>query len=94
MAAAKAEPEFLDVAGIEVKLSSPDRVVFPALGQAGTKRHVVEHYRAVAEHGAILTALRDRPTYLQRFPGGIEGEEVYQKSGCRPSTPSTWRPAG
>ena len=79
MAAAKAEPEFLDVAGIEVKLSSPDRVVFPALGQAGTKRHVVEHYRAVAEHGAILTALRDRPTYLQRFPGGIEGEEVYQK---------------
>ncbi len=26
-----------------------------------------------------MTALRDRPTYLQRFPDGIEGEEVYQK---------------
>ena len=23
--------------------------------------------------------MRDRPTYLQRFPDGIEGEEVYQK---------------
>ena len=27
----------------------------------------------------LVTALRDRPTYLQRFPDGIEGEEVYQK---------------
>ena len=28
---------------------------------------------------AIMTALRDRPTHLQRFPDGIEGEEIYQK---------------
>ncbi len=27
----------------------------------------------------MLTALRDRPTHLQRFPDGIEGEEIYQK---------------
>jgi len=80
MATAKAPPEVLDIDGIEVRLSSPDKIVFPELGAAGgTKRHVVQHYRAVAEHGAILTALRDRPTYLQRFPDGITGEEVYQK---------------
>ncbi len=80
MATAKAPPEVLDIDGIEVRLSSPDKIVFPELGAAGgTKRHVVQHYRSVAEHGAILTALRDRPTYLQRFPDGITGEEVYQK---------------
>ena len=27
----------------------------------------------------MLTALKDRPTHLQRFPDGIEGEEIYQK---------------
>jgi len=80
MATAKAPPEVLDIDGIEVRLSSPDKIVFPELGAAGgTKRHVVQHYRSVAEHGAILTALRERPTYLQRFPDGITGEEVYQK---------------
>ncbi len=80
MAAEKAPAEVLDVDGVQVRLSSPDKIVFPELGPAGgTKRHLVDHYRAVAEHGAILTALRDRPTYLQRFPDGITGEEVYQK---------------
>jgi len=80
MAAEKAPAEVLDVDGVQVRLSSPDKIVFPELGPAGgTKRHLVDHYRAVAQHGAILTALRDRPTYLQRFPDGITGEEVYQK---------------
>jgi DNA ligase D len=74
--------EELDVAGTPVRLSNPDKVYFPALGTAGgTKRHLVEYYRAIAttDGGPIVTALRDRPTYLQRFPDGIDGEEVYQK---------------
>ncbi len=76
----KAEAEMLDVLGTEVRLSSPDRIMFPELGEAGgTKRHLALYYQAVAEQGAIVTALRDRPTYLQRFPDGIAGEEVYQK---------------
>ena len=29
--------------------------------------------------GRCSTALRDRPTHLQRFPEGIDGEEIYQK---------------
>ena len=72
----------LDVDGTPVRLTSGERVVFPALGPAaGTKRHLAEYYRAVATHpsGAILTALRDRPTHLQRFPDGVDGDEVYQK---------------
>ncbi len=71
--------EELDVAGTAVRLSNPDKVYFPELGAEGSKRRLVEYYRTVALDGAILRALRDRPTYLQRFPDGITGEEVYQK---------------
>ncbi|MGZ6880724.1 MAG: non-homologous end-joining DNA ligase [Mycobacteriaceae bacterium] len=78
--AARSPAEDLDIGGVAVRLSNPDKIYFPALGaEGGTKRHLVDYYRAVAENGAVITALRDRPTYLQRFPDGIEGEEIYQK---------------
>ncbi len=80
--ASSSKAETLDVAGVAVRLSSPDRVVFPELGpNAGTKRHLAEYYRTVATDpsGAILTALHDRPCNLQRFPDGLAGDEVYQK---------------
>ncbi len=70
--------EELDVDGVKVRLTSPDKVYFPKLGSDGTKRKLVEYYIAVAS-GPMLTALRDRPTHLQRFPDGIDGEEIYQK---------------
>jgi DNA ligase D len=73
-----AKPEEIDVDGIAVRLTNPDKVYFPKLGSKGTKRHLVDYYRAVAS-GGLLTALRDRPTHLQRFPDGIDGEEIYQK---------------
>jgi DNA ligase D len=78
---AKAAPAIdLDVDGTPVRLSSPDKIYYPRLGaDGGTKRHLVEYYQAVAEQGALLRALKDRPTHLQRFPDGIEGEEIYQK---------------
>jgi len=84
--ASRAPAEELDVDGIAVRFTSPDRVVFPELGEAsGTKRHLVEYYRAVAQRGKngelgpLVRALHQRPTYLQRFPDGVRGEEVYQK---------------
>ena len=70
--------EELDVDGVAVRFTNPDKVYFPRLGSGGTKGKVVEYYRTVAA-GGLLTALRDRPTHLQRFPDGIEGEEIYQK---------------
>lgn len=73
----------LDVGGTQVRLSNPDKIYYPQLGASGgTKRHLVEYYRAMTDisgQGPILAALRDRPTNLQRFPDGIEGEEIYQK---------------
>jgi DNA ligase D len=73
-----AAAEELDIDGIAVRLTNPDKVYFPKLGSKGTKRHLVDYYRAVAG-GPMLDALRDRPTHLQRFPDGVDGEEIYQK---------------
>lgn len=77
---ARSPAEELDVDGTAVRLSNPDKIYFPQLGEnGGRKRDLVEYYRTVALDGALLNALRDRPTFLQRFPDGIEGEEIYQK---------------
>lgn len=65
----------LDVAGHTVRVSSPDKIYFPERGF--TKRDVVEYYVAVGD--GIFRALRDRPTTLQRFPEGVDGEAFYQK---------------
>ncbi|MFF2010573.1 non-homologous end-joining DNA ligase [Streptomyces sp. NPDC058195] len=65
----------LDADGRTVRLSSPDKVYFPERGY--TKRDVAEYFLAVGP--GITRALRDRPTTLQRFVDGVEGEFFYQK---------------
>lgn len=75
----------LEVDGTAVRLSNPDKIYFPELGEdGGRKRDLVGYYQDMAllpdgSDGPILTAMRDRPTFLQRFPDGIEGDEIYQK---------------
>jgi DNA ligase D len=73
MAAAAATQ--LEVAGRTVRVSSPDKVYFPQRGF--TKLDVVDYYRAVGD--GILRALHHRPTTLQRFPEGVDGEMFFQK---------------
>jgi DNA ligase D len=65
----------VEVAGRRVRVSNPDKVYFPQRGF--TKRDVVEYYLGVGD--GILRALRERPTTLQRFPDGIDGEMFFQK---------------
>ncbi|WP_181781102.1 non-homologous end-joining DNA ligase [Pseudonocardia pini] len=65
----------LDVGGREVRLTSPDKVVFPELGI--TKREVMEYYLAVAE--PMVKVLRERPTNLKRYPDGVDGEPFFAK---------------
>lgn len=74
MAAAATE---LDVDGVAVRLTNPDKPYFPKLGADGTKGKLVDYYLSVAER--MVELLRDRPVHLQRFPDGIDGEEIYQK---------------
>jgi len=73
--ASKSPAVEIEVAGRPVRLSSPDKVCFPQRGY--TKRDVFEYYLAVGD--GIMRALDHRPTTLQRFPDGIEGEMFFQK---------------
>jgi len=67
----------LDAGGRTVRVSSPDRVVFPDVG--ATKRDVVEYFLAVGD--GILGALLDRPTTLERWPKGVfEGAVMATRS--------------
>jgi DNA ligase D len=65
----------VEIAGHPVRLTSPDKVCFPRRGY--TKRDVFDYYLAVGD--GIMRALHRRPTTLQRFPDGIEGEMFFQK---------------
>src|SRR3954453_16606006 len=69
------EQEILMVAGREVAISNPRKVLFPQSGY--TKLDVARYYVAMAE-GALLGA-GDRPNVLVRYPNGIDGEFFYQK---------------
>lgn len=76
----------LQVGARVVRLSNPGKVYYPGPGY--TKLDVAQYYQAVAE--AVLRGLRDRPTTLQRFPDGVEGEFFYQKRA--PKNTPDWLP--
>lgn len=67
--------ETIEVDGRQVRVTNPEKVFFPRIGV--TKLDVVRYYLAIAP--GALTAARDRPTILHRFPDGVEGEPFYQK---------------
>ncbi|MEZ2387958.1 non-homologous end-joining DNA ligase [bacterium RCC_150] len=71
----KTPAHILDIAGTEVRISSPDKVVFPDVGL--TKLDLVRYYLAVAD-GALRGA-GGRPMVLKRFPKGIGAEPFFQK---------------
>jgi bifunctional non-homologous end joining protein LigD len=63
----------------EVKLTSPDRVLYPDDGI--TKGDLFDYYRDVAP--ALVPHLRDRPFTMKRYPHGIGGEIFFQKQAPR-----------
>ncbi len=81
----------LDVGGRDVRVSSADRVIFPATETTAeiTKGEIAEYYVSVAD--GIMRALRERPTTLERWPKGVHpgirlstrerggGDAFYQK---------------
>src|SRR5215475_10016088 len=73
--ASKPERELITVAGREVPITNPQKVLFPQAGY--TKLDLVRYYLAVAD-GALRGA-GGRPTVLVRYPNGIDGEYFYQK---------------
>src|SRR3954449_1624395 len=81
----------IEVAGREVRVSNPDRVIFPATPDSpeATKLDVVQYYVSVAD--GIMRAVGQRPTTLERWPKGVfediklatrtdrHGDAFYQK---------------
>lgn len=61
----------VDVEGRAVRVTSPERVVFPATSHTGaaTKLDVVRFYASVG--APIMRALSRRPTTLERWPKGV-----------------------
>jgi bifunctional non-homologous end joining protein LigD len=72
------------VAGREVAISNPGKVLFPEASY--TKLDLARYYLAVAD-GALRGA-GGRPNVLVRYPDGIEGEFFYQKRA--PSARPDW----
>jgi bifunctional non-homologous end joining protein LigD len=71
------------VAGRELAISNPNKVLFPQAGH--TKLDLARYYIAVSE-GALRGA-GGRPNVLVRYPEGIDGEFFFQKRAPR-SRPS------
>jgi DNA ligase D len=61
----------VDAGGRELRVSNPDRVIFPATERSGeiTKLDIVNYYLAVDD--GIMRALFQRPTTLERWPKGV-----------------------
>ena len=79
--ALKPAPRAGEVGG--VRLTHPDRVLWPADGkyQAVTKQDLANYWQAVA--GVAVAAIAHRPLALVRCPDGVDGEHFFQKHANR-----------
>jgi bifunctional non-homologous end joining protein LigD len=69
------EAEVITVAGHDVAISNPQKVLFPEAGV--TKLDLAQYYLAVA--AGALRGAGDRPNVLVRYPNGVGGEFFFQK---------------
>jgi DNA ligase D len=67
---------FIDAGDREVRISSPERVIFAATDRTPdiTKLDVATYYVSVGD--GIMRALRHRPTTLERWPKGVHEDIV------------------
>jgi DNA ligase D-like protein (predicted polymerase) len=72
-------PASVEVAGHQVTITHPDKVVFERHGGSGphTKLDLVRYYLSVAD--GALRGVAGRPMILKRFVKGIRQEAVFQK---------------
>jgi DNA ligase D-like protein (predicted polymerase) len=65
----------VEAAGREIRISSPDKVMFP--DQGWTKLDVVEHYLMCVE--GALRGVCNRPSLLKRWNGGVGAKPLFVK---------------
>ncbi|MFL6245566.1 MAG: non-homologous end-joining DNA ligase [Thermoanaerobaculia bacterium] len=71
----KPQPTTIEIAGIEVTITNPDKIYFPRAGY--TKLDLARYYAAVAE--GALRGIANRPIVLKRYVNGADGEPFFQK---------------
>jgi DNA ligase D len=69
------DAEVLELAGREVRITSPGKVLFGERGE--TKLDLVRYYAAVAD--PLMRTMGGRPVLMQRFPHGAGGQSFFQK---------------
>jgi DNA ligase D-like protein (predicted polymerase) len=69
--------ELIPVGDVEVRISNPDKVMFPATG--ATKMDLVRYYLAIGE--GALRGVKERPMTMYRWPNGVDhpDDAFYQK---------------
>ena len=74
-----AGPMTLEVAGRQVAVTHPDKVIFPARDgrPPRTKLDLIRYYLTVAD--GALRGVADRPMILKRFVKGLAQEAIFQK---------------
>ena len=72
---ARSEEVVVEVAGREVRVTSPEKVFFTA--RPDTKLDLVRYYQAVEQ--PFMDVARGRPALMQRFPDGAAGKSFFQK---------------
>jgi DNA ligase D-like protein (predicted polymerase) len=72
---AKPLPTVLEVAGREVTITNPEKLMFPQAGH--TKLDLAKYYVAVAE--GALRGISARPIMLKRYVNGADQEPFFQK---------------
>ena len=78
------DAQVLELAGREVRITSPGKVLFGVRGE--TKLDLVRYYAAIA--GPLMRAMGGRPVLMQRFPQGAGGPSFFQKRV--PSSAPAW----
>jgi DNA ligase D len=69
------DAEVVELAGREVRITSPGKVLFGERGE--TKLDLVRYYAAVSE--PLMRTMGGRPVLMQRFPQGASGKSFFQK---------------
>ena len=72
---AKTKSQLLEVAGREVTVTNPDKILWPSTGL--TKLDLINYYLAVAD--GALRGVVGRPMILKRFVKGLDQEAFFQK---------------
>ena len=76
----------LEVGRRQVRLTSPDKLLFP--GDGVTKRDLADYYAAIGD--TMVPHLRNRPFTLKRYPYGIRGQPYFAKQA--PKGKPSWVP--